>query len=112
MVQRQAAGVEELADLGVGGGVAAVGQRGDACGVPGSRGASTVCCSVDLGEGASDERLYLIVVTAQGKYGRRREVGGGGDGVHLVSGSRIGGLAGGGERLVPSSAVDVGPQQR
>jgi hypothetical protein len=51
IVERRAVGVEELAQLGVGGRVAAFCQRGDACGVPGSCDGSAVCCGIDLGEG-------------------------------------------------------------
>ena len=112
VVQRRAVGVEELAELGVGGHVVALGQRGDACGVPGPGGEPAVFGGVDRGEGAGQQRRYPVVVAAHGEHGGRGEVGGGGDGFHLVGGGGVVRLAGGGERLVPSPAVDVCPFQR
>ncbi len=54
----------------------------------------------------------MAMGAAQRQHGRRGQAGRGGDGLHPVRGGQVGGLAGGGERLVPSSGVDAGPVQR
>ena len=75
MVQRRAVGGEELAELRVGGHVVALGQRGEARGVPGPGGEPAVFGSVDGGEHAGQQRRYPVVVAAHGRHGGRGQVG-------------------------------------
>ena len=112
VVQRRAVGGEELAELRVGGHVVALGDRGEARGVPGPGGEPPVFGRVDGGEHPGQQRCYPVGVTAHGGHGGRGQVGRAGDGFHLVGGGDVARLAGGGERLVPASAVDAGPFQR
>jgi hypothetical protein len=112
MVQRGAVGAKELAQLRVGGQVAALGQGRDPPGMLGPAGEPAVFGCVDAGQRTGQERPHLVVVTAHGEHGGRSQVGRGGDRLHSVGGGRVAGLAGGGERLIPSPTVNACPLQR
>jgi hypothetical protein len=101
MVQRGPVALEEAAELSVGGDVTALGRR-QAGRMPGPGGKRAVLGPLDARQRAGEQRTYLIMAAAQGEHGGRGQAGRRGDGLHLVRGGGVAGLAGRGERLVPT----------
>ena len=86
---------EQLAELGEGQEVAAVGEGGDSEGPPGPGGDQPAFCWIGGGERPVGMPAGRAGVGAHGQDSGRDQVGGRGDEVHLVGLGQAGGFGGG-----------------
>ena len=97
---------EQLAQLGEGQEVVAVGQGGDSEGPPGPGGYESAFCQVGVAKRPVGMPAGRAGVGAHGQDSGRDQVGGRGDEFHLVDLGQAGGFGGRFQGLVPASRVD------
>ena len=112
VVDRRAVIAEQLAELGEGQQVAAVGKGGDPPGPPGPGNQKPGFCEVGVGERPVSTPAGRGGVGAHGQHSGRDQIGGRGDEFHVVGLGQVGGFGGRLQGIVPASQVDIGPPQR